>query len=320
MAAPELTRYTGPAEPWDDFVATSNNGTIFHRLGYLAYHGGRFAANAHHLAWCKGDSIHAVMPLGIFEEEGRRVARSPFGASYGGVVAKRDLSLAQASDYADSLLDHLRAEGVDRLVVTPAPGLNHEHATDYVEFFLLKAGAVCTRFELTSYIHVQEEPLDGFRHAAVKAIRKAQANDVRVEENDRLEEFYEILAANRRKYDATPTHSLDELRWLRKRFPDDIRLFMAYREGVAIGGSLVYRVNPRVLLDFYWAHVDEFQGLRPVSLLVHEIARWAHGEGIRTFDFGTQTIDMVPVEGGTRFKETFGALGVFRRTYQIDLR
>jgi hypothetical protein len=66
--------------------------------------------------------------------------------------------------------------------------------------------------------------------------------------------------------------------------------------------------------------VDEFQGLRPVSLLVHEITRWAYREGVRTFDFGTQTIDMVPVEGGTRFKETFGALGVFRRTYEIDLR
>jgi hypothetical protein len=59
--------------------------------------------------------------------------------------------------------------------------------------------------------------------------------------------------------------------------------------------------------------------VRPVSLLVHEILSWAYSEGILWFDFGTQTIDMVPVEGSTRFKETFGAVGVFRNRYEIDL-
>ena len=319
MAAPKLVRYEGTPADWDDFVERSNNGTIFHRLGYLAYHGDRFAENAHHLAWLKGETIQAVMPLGLFEEEGKLVARSPFGSSYGGIVVKRDLSLAEAGELVSSLVECLKEAGASKLVCVPTPEINHEQPQNYVDFWMLKAGATCVKADLTSVVEVRREPLDGFRHAAVKAVKKARANDVRIERNDRLDEFYEILAANRKKFGATPTHSRDELEWLLREFPEDIPLWMAYHDGTPIAGSLVYRVNSRVILDFYWAHVDEFQGLRPVSLLVYEISKWAHGEGLRWFDFGTQTIDMVPREGSSRFKETFGALGVFRRTYELEL-
>jgi len=320
MAEWTLERFTGVPGEWDAFVESSNNGTLFHRLGYLAYHGDRFAASAHHLAWRAGDELRAVLPLGIFTEGALSVARSPFGASYGGIVVRNDLSLVEAERLVASLREYLTSRGIDRLVVTPAPPMNHVHPQNYVDFWLLKAGATIPRSELTSYIETAAEPLERFRYSAVKAVRKARANEVGVEQSDWVDEFYEILAANRRKFGAEPTHSKAQISWLLERFPEQVRLFMAYLDRKPIAGSLVFRVNARVLLDFYWAHLDEYQGLRPVSLLVHEIARWAHAEGFRYFDFGTQTIEMTPVEGGTRFKETFGALGVFRHTYELKLR
>jgi CelD/BcsL family acetyltransferase involved in cellulose biosynthesis len=319
MSEWNLERFDGDPAEWDAFVEASNNGTIFHRLAYLAYHENRFDDNAHHLAWRQGGELRAVLPLGIFEEDGGIVARSPFGASYGGIVVRSDLSLVEAERLVASLVEYLGSKGVDRLVVTPTPSINHERPQNYVDFWLLKMGATVPRSELTSYIEVSAEPLEAFRYAAVKAVRKARANDVAVEQSDWVDEFYEILAANRRKFGAEPTHSKEEIEWLLRKLPDHVRLFMAYLDRKPIAGSLVFRVNRRVLLDFYWAHLDEYQGLRPISLLVHEITRWAHGEGLRYFDFGTQTIEMVPVEGSTRFKETFGALGVFRHTYRLDL-
>jgi hypothetical protein len=320
MADPVPVAWDGDPAEWDRFVEESNNGTVFHRLDWLAYHGDRFAGNAHPVAWRKGDALHSVLPLGIFEEEGGRVARSPYGASYGGIVVPHALSLARAEGLVDSLLSYLREQGVRKLVVTPAPNFYWRKPHDYLEFWLLSRGAVRERTELTSYIDVTEEPMEGFRHAAVKAVRKARENDVRVEaDSGDVDAFYDILTANRGKFEATPTHSREEVRWLVERLPDHIKLFMAYRDDTPIAGSLVFRCNRRVILDFYWAHLDEYQGLRPVSLLVHEITRWARREGYAHFDFGTQTIDMVPVEGSTRFKETFGAVGVFRNTYALDL-
>jgi hypothetical protein len=315
----ELRRYGGDPDAWNDFVARSNNGTIFHRMDFLEYHGSRFASEAHHLAWTKGDTIHAVMPLGLFEEDGARVARSPFGASYGGIVVPRELSLARARELVETLLEYLGDQGARRLTVVPCPGIYFERAHEYLEFFLMKRGARCVSADLTSYTGVPETPTEEFRHAAVKAVRKAQEHGVTVETSRDVGAFYEILVENRSKFGSTPTHSRDEIEWLLDRFPDDIKLFVARLDGEPIAGSLVFRLNPRVILDFYWAHRDEYQHVRPVSLLVHEILRWARSEGVTWFDFGTQTSDMEPIEGSTRFKETFGGLGVFRRRWEIEL-
>jgi hypothetical protein len=259
------------------------------------------------------------MPLAILTEGGVRTARSPYGASYGGLVTGEELSLKLAEELVGSLLEYLRGQGVQRLVVVPPPWLNFARPHDYLNFWLLKHGATCPASELTSYIEVREEPLESFSHSAVKAVRKAKASDVLVEESRDIEAFYEILAENRRKFGVTPTHTLEEIRWLLRELPEHVKLFMARREGTPIAGSLVFRVNRRVILDFYWAHLDEHQGFRPINLLVYEITRWAYRNGFRIFDFGTQTIDMVPVEGSTKFKETFGAVGVFRRTYDLRL-
>jgi hypothetical protein len=313
-------RYQGDPAVWDAFVEESNNGTVFHRLGFLAYHGDRFAARAHPIAWTKGDALHAVMPLALFPEDGGLVARSPFGASYGGIAVREGLSLQRAGELVGSLPEYLRAQGATKLVVTPPPKLCFARADDYLEFQLLRIGATCVRSELTSYIPVEEEPLEGFRHSAVKAVRKAIAHDVRVEESDDVDTFYDILTENRGRFGAVPTHSRDEIRWLLENLPDHIKLFLARRDGAAIAGSLVFRVNRRAILDFYWAHLEEHQGLRPVSLLVYEITRWARRNGFAWFDFGTQTVDMVPREGSTRFKETFGAVGAFRSTYELALK
>lgn len=318
----ELTpgRFAGEPGAWDAFVEEADNGTLFHRLGFLAYHGNRFAGQAHHLAWTRGDSLHAVLPLGLFREEDGLIARSPFGASYGGIVVPPGLSLQRARELVDSLIEYLRGLGVRTLVVTPPPKLCFARPHDYLEFHLLKAGAVCVRSELTSYIPAEEDPLPSFRHSAVKAVRKATSHGVRVEESDAADAFYSILTANRDRFGVVPTHSLEEVRWLLRNLPDHVKLFLAFHDDVPIAGSLVLRVNRRAILDFYWAHLEEHQGLRPVSLLVYEITRWAARSGHTWFDFGTQTLDMVPQEGNTRFKETFGAVGAFRSTYRLDLR
>ena len=38
---------------WNDFVERVDNGTIFHRLDFLAYHGQKFKVNEEHLLWSR---------------------------------------------------------------------------------------------------------------------------------------------------------------------------------------------------------------------------------------------------------------------------
>lgn len=314
-----LTHLTEANRPdWDAFVRTSANGTLFHRLDFLAYHGDRFHQQESHLAWKQGETLKAVMPLALLAEGDEILARSPYGASYGGIVHRPDLSLAEAEEMVGLLMEHLCQQGVTRCTITPPPTIYSAQASDYISFFLLKAGFRLVNSDLTAYIPVSAQPLDSFSYAAGKAVRKAQREGVIVAESRDVDAFYDILLANRSKFDAVPTHTREEVRWLLEHLGDNIQLFMASLSDQPIAGTLVFRCNDLVLLDFYWAHLEEYQSHRPVNLLVHEVTRWAAGQGITWFDFGTQTFNMIPGRGSSRFKETFGSTGIFRHTYQWD--
>ncbi|MCF8432487.1 MAG: GNAT family N-acetyltransferase, partial [Melioribacteraceae bacterium] len=110
-------------------------------------------------------------------------------------------------------------------------------------------------------------------------------------------------------------HSLDELLRLKKLFPSKIRLWGAFVEGKLAAGVCNFSANNHVVLAFYISHLEEYQAYRPVNLLFYEIMRKYKFEGYRFLDFGIFTVDMEPNWGLGRFKENFGARGIFRDTF-----
>jgi lipid II:glycine glycyltransferase (peptidoglycan interpeptide bridge formation enzyme) len=56
-----------------------------------------------------------------------------------------------------------------------------------------------------------------------------------------------------------------------------------------------------------------------LNLLFYNIFKWSKDNKVQIYDFGTFTLDGVPNFGLGRFKENFGASGVFRDTMQISL-
>ena len=102
-------------------------------------------------------------------------------------------------------------------------------------------------------------------------------------------------------------------------FPDKINLFGAFFEGEMIAGVVNFIVNPQVVLAFYISHKEEFQDFRAVNLLFYSIFEWAIQNGFKIYDFGTFTVNGNPNMGLGRFKENFGASGVFRDILEIQL-
>ena len=84
-----------------------------------------------------------------------------------------------------------------------------------------------------------------------------------------------------------------------------------------IAGVLNIKVKEGVALAFYISHKNEFQELRPLNLLFFNIFKWAITKNIKMYDFGTFTVDGVANMGLGRFKENFGASGVFRDSLKI---
>ena len=151
-------------------------------------------------------------------------------------------------------------------------------------------------------------------------MRKAQRKGIQIRKSDDFENFYKILKNNLKiRHDVEPTHTLKELCLLNKLFPDRIILHCAFLNNKMIAGVVNFIMNPKVILAFYISHDERFQEYRPLNLLFYSIFNQAIKNGVTTFDFGIFTVNEKANFGLARFKENFGATGIFRDTLEIKL-
>ena len=86
-----------------------------------------------------------------------------------------------------------------------------------------------------------------------------------------------------------------------------------------IAGVVSFILNKRVQLAFYISHDEKFQDKRALNLLFFTIFKEAIQKGKKVFDFGIFTENGEPNFGLARFKENFGASGIFRDTLKLTL-
>lgn len=307
---------------WDDFVWTANNGTIFHTRKFLAYHPlERF--KDHSLVFYDKGRIVALLPAVdiIFDE--RRTLMSHRGASYGSFVVRDTLSIREAFDLVEELLTYSRGQGFQAVDLTPPPQIYLRRPSNYIDFALVQNGFTYRKREVSSMIPLdfpREHILNTFVESSRRAVRRGQKLGVVVRESEDYGRFYEILKKNLRlRHGVNPTHTLDELLYLRKIFPDRIRLYAAFHESTMVAGVVMFICNPRVVLAFYISHDDEFQHFRGVNCLFHDIIDWGIRDGYGFLDFGIFTVNEDPNWGLARFKESFGAQGIFRDSLRYDI-
>jgi len=309
------------AESWDNFVWQSNNGTLFHTRAFLAYHPSqRF--NDDSLLFFKEGKLLAVLPAATRVGDTSRILRSHPGASFGSFVTHADLSLRDADRLVTHFLAYCHERGYAGVEITLPPQIYLARPSNYLDFILYQHGFRYRKREVSSVVPLDvpaDRVLELFSPESRRAVRRAQKLGVQVQESDDFVAFYEILQKNLRlRHHVQPAHSLEELLQLRQMFPERIRLFAAFAENEMIAGIVIFVCNPRVALAFYISHREIFQRYRGVNLLFYEVFHWCIKQGFRFLDFGIFTVNMQPNWGLGRFKESFGAQGVFRDTMLLE--
>ncbi|MFH1761130.1 MAG: GNAT family N-acetyltransferase [bacterium] len=300
---------------WDNFVQESNNGTIFHKQHFLNYHPpARF--NRLDLIIRRQGKIAAVIPGIIKQELEDRYYISHGGASFGGLVFKKDLGLREISLIVEKWLDFLKSNGCTKVEIVVPPVFYCEKQNNHMEFVLSQRGFGFKKRELTSVITLPNNPgavLSIFKNECRTATKKAIKMGVKIKICEDWNNYYRILEKNLKlRHNVSPAHTLDELKDLNVRFPQDILLFGAYIKSHLAGGIVMFKCNNRASMAFYISHDNNFQALRPVNLLFYEVIKWSIDSGCSFLDFGLFTVNMYPNWGLAKFKETFGAQGVFR--------
>lgn len=309
---------------WNEFIENSNNGTIFHRLDFLSYHGNKFGENANHLMWFKGDHVFSVLPMGIFIENDSYMAKSPFGASFGGIV-HHNIKIKEAVDITATLKSYLKEKNIRRFSVTPPPFCYYLNYSNHIEYAMYSMGFIIRERLFTSVINLKNynDPWEVFSGKSRNAARKAEKN-FRILENAPAEEFYPILSEDKKRHNnATPTHSLEDLVSLKKLFPNSILFDIAVNEKGAKAGMCYFRVNRNCLLTFYMSQEDQALSGNAMNLLIFNLVKKAIMENIPYIDLGT-SLDkfhvMNNILGVASFKESCGAVGYHRDTYELYVK
>ena len=156
-----------------------------------------------------------------------------------------------------------------------------------------------------------------------RGVRKATRAGVTVRESKDLATFWDILDKNlTNKYATHPVHSLEELTLLHSRFPNSIRLFMAYNDkGIAIGGTIIYDM-PQVVHTQYISASPEGKRLGAIDLLFDYILNDVYANHKGFFDFGKSTEEEGKILNTTLIfqKEGFGGRGVCYDCYTWETR
>lgn len=162
---------------WEQFLRLSTNGTHFHSMDFLSYHP-QNSFDTYHLLFFKQDKLLGLMPSAIVSESsGYNTMLSPYGASYGGIVHKENMSFSESAAILDSLQSFALKNKIQSLRVTFPPSIYYDSPCNYFDFLLLKNNAKIINREISQVVDTRmdaNEILSNCSPQCRNKIRKAQ--------------------------------------------------------------------------------------------------------------------------------------------------
>ena len=310
----EIVKYSSDLKnDWNQFVANSKNGTFLFQRDYMDYHSERFSDCS--LMIYRKSKLYSLLPankVGL-------TFYSHQGLTYGGLIMSNKVTVLEVVEMFSFLNDYLRNLGFERVVYKPIPFIYHINPSQEDLYALFRAcNAKLIGRNISSTI-IQSNKLK-FIESRKSGIRKASANKVEIRVSEDLNVFWDILDTNlKNKYGVAPVHTLSEIALLHSRFPQNIKLYLAYKDGIALGGTLLY-ITKQVVHTQYISASLEGKELGVLDLLFEYLINHEYTDYLY-FDFGQSTEQMGNILNESLIfqKEGFGGRGLCYDIYEYDL-
>jgi hypothetical protein len=301
------------AARWNTFVATAKNATFILDRRYMDYHSARF--NDCSVMIFRKNELVALFPA---HGHGTEVS-SHHGLTYGGLLLQADAKLNDVRDYFDALFQHFKALGFTTLIYKQIPSFYCRLPSFEEEYWLHLSRAEIIRKDI-GFVVEQRHRL-AFQTRRTRGAQKAQRLGMTVQRSFDFTYYWkEILEPNLlERHGSKPVHSLDKIRLLAERFPDCIRLYLAYLDQTPVAGVLIYVVEPFAAHTQYISAIPEGRMNGALDLVFENLlnSQFAH---LPFFSFGTAQESEGLNQGLVEWKEGFGARAYPRNFYRIDLK
>ncbi|MGY6522393.1 MAG: hypothetical protein ACXIUD_11720 [Mongoliitalea sp.] len=228
---------------WDYVLDNSLNGTFLHRREFIEYHGDRF----------QDESLliyDGYRPIAIFlGEKERDVIYSHRGLTYAGWILVENLKLYQVRKVISETLKWFKENSIIELKVKMIPDFFAKSSQQILWEVLESFGFL---IDFVGIHHCTKLPYSIKNKGKKWGRNKAKASGVTIEASDELFFFWKnILTPNLwEKHKVEPTHSFEEISYLKSRFPENILFFSANLGIEVLGGAVVFLTDTTIHLQY----------------------------------------------------------------------
>ena len=311
----EIRKYDiADRQEWDSFIGKSKNGTFLFKRGYMEYHNDRF--EDYSLLVYDNKKLRAVLPANVKDD----ILQSHGGLTYGGLISDGCMTTETAMEVFSEINKYLLEQGIEKVVYKPTPWIYHTLPAEEDLYAIIQVcRAKLISREISSTVYLPNRPK--FSQLRRRCVNKARRNGIIVRESNDIATFWNILNANLEgRYGVSPVHTEKELSLLASRFPDSIKLFMAYDGEEALGGTLVFVMN-EIVHTQYIAASPKGKTVGALDMVFDELIN-EEFSNYRFLDFGksTEHHGIWLNKNLIHQKEGFGGRGVCYDVYEWNVK
>lgn len=318
----EVKEYTNDHhKAWDEFVRTSSrNGGIFQERDFLSYHTTGKFKDASLLFFEKG-SVIAVFPAAIVSGDGKEKIISHPGSSYGGLVYHYECNLTNVLEMIELIIEHYKKTGIYSIEMRLAEPIFNSFPDGELIYLLWHRGFRLLVQEISSCVKLADykswETLGRKRYRYY--IRTLEKEGVKANNLANIEKVYAVIEKNLvERYHKKPTHSLEELKELKRIYPERIHFWAAEKDDVILGVIVVFTVNKTGVHDFYIARDEDTPDVYALSFLHYKAFEYYSSKGFTWFNFGISSRKEDIKWGILRFKERVGGRATTRQAWILE--
>ena len=231
----KIKKYNSKLKPnWNTFVENSNKNFFFFKRDYLEY---KNNINDFSLLYFSDNELVAILPASYINHQ----IISHSGSTYGGIITKKKIKFEILNEIINSTLVYFKKKKFKKIIYKLIPSNFTYNLSAEEEYAISSLKNIKIYNNLNTYIDLNLKI--NFSKLVKRNINKSLKSDLSISKNN-MKEFYSILKKNlKNKYNTIPTHTLKELNYLNKKFPNQIINFNVKLKNTFLGGYILYRYN-----------------------------------------------------------------------------
>ncbi len=308
---------------WKEFLRNQYN--LFYDHNFIKYND-VFDKNIiwHHIKIKESETpkILSIINGCEIHEDGKKIFLSSAGVSFGGFLWKYRTNLIDYIKIIRVFNSYLKVNGFSKVILRCVPFLYSVNPDQEGDYALLQCGYNNIRSSITNIVSLKEFDFAKIPNARRRAIKNASVEISVLEKpvtDDNFSEFYDLLVKDRALKNVKPTHSKEELMWLKNNLPDNVIFMIAKISNRIIAICVLFIINKNIVLNFYLAADKEYQKDNVSEYILYKSIEWSKQNSFNYYDIGTSDINNQLLEGVFTFKKRFLANGFLRNTFEVNL-